>query len=119
MLLDTIGELAALYALAGVAFVGGSLVPRGGHNILEPARFGVAIMVGPHTENFRDVIELFGSNSALRITDASRLSEDLLDLLSDAESRTALGRRAADTLARHAGATQRALTELRELMQRR
>jgi 3-deoxy-D-manno-octulosonic-acid transferase len=119
MLLDSIGELAALYALADVAFVGGSLVPRGGHNILEPARFGVAIMVGPHTGNFRDVIELFGPNGALRITDGSRLSEDLLELLSDSESRAALGRRAAETLARQTGATERTLTELRELMERR
>ena len=56
---DTIGELAALYALADVAFVGGSLVPRGGHNIIEPAQHGVAIVVGKHTENFRDIVEHF------------------------------------------------------------
>ena len=56
LLVDTIGELAALYALADIAFVGGSLVPRGGHNIIEPAQHGVAIVVGNHTENFRDIV---------------------------------------------------------------
>src|SRR6185437_12759162 len=67
LLIDSIGELASLYALADVAFVGGSLVPRGGHSILEPAQYGVAILVGPHTENFRDIIELFRSQDAVRI----------------------------------------------------
>src|SRR5262249_51625789 len=56
LLLDSIGELASLYALADVAFVGGSLVARGGHNIIEPAQYGVPIMVGTHYENFRDMI---------------------------------------------------------------
>ena len=59
LLLDTIGELAALYALADIAFVGGSLVPRGGHKIIEPAQHGVATVVGNHTENFRDIVSLF------------------------------------------------------------
>ena len=66
-LLDTIGELAALYALADVAFVGGSLVPHGGHNIIEPAQHGVATVVGNHTENFRDIVSLFQSRDAVRI----------------------------------------------------
>ncbi|MGC2647456.1 MAG: 3-deoxy-D-manno-octulosonic acid transferase, partial [Candidatus Sulfotelmatobacter sp.] len=61
LLLDTIGELAALYALADIAFVGGSLVPRGGHNIIEPAQHGTAVVVGNHMENFRDVVSLFQS----------------------------------------------------------
>ena len=68
LLLDTIGELSALYALADVAFVGGSLVPRGGHNILEPARYGAAIVVGEHTENFRDIVELFRRQNAVKVT---------------------------------------------------
>ncbi len=58
-LLDTIGELASLYEFADIAFVGGSLVPRGGHNVLEAAQFGAAILVGPHTENFRDIVDVF------------------------------------------------------------
>ncbi len=68
LLLDTIGELASLYDFADVAFVGGSLVPKGGHNVLEAAQFGVAILVGPHTENFRDVIGIFQrANASLRV----------------------------------------------------
>ncbi len=66
-LVDSIGELAALYSLATVAFVGGSLVPRGGHNILEPALYGVPIVTGNHYENFRDVVNFFASRNAVRI----------------------------------------------------
>lgn len=65
LLLDTIGELAAIYSLADVAFVGGSLAPRGGHNILEPASFAVPILVGPHTENFRDIVRRFESGDGV------------------------------------------------------
>ena len=72
LLIDSIGELASLYSLADVAFVGGSLVPRGGHSILEPAQHGVAILVGPHTENFRDIVELFRSQDAVRIVAPGR-----------------------------------------------
>ena len=57
VLLDTIGELASVYSLAAVAFVGGSLVPAGGHNPLEPAQFGVPIVMGPHYANFRAIAE--------------------------------------------------------------
>ncbi len=66
-LLDTIGEFAALYDSADLAFVGGSLVPRGGHNVVEAAQFGRAILVGPHTENFRDIVEIFRRADALRV----------------------------------------------------
>ena len=65
-LLDSIGELASLYQFADLAFVGGSLVPKGGHNVLEAAQFGVAILVGPHTENFRDIVGIFRRADALR-----------------------------------------------------
>src|SRR5256885_2050119 len=59
LLLDSIGELASVYSLADVAFVGGSVVPRGGHNILEPAQFGKPILIGPHYENFREIVRTF------------------------------------------------------------
>src|SRR6202030_1555289 len=74
LLIDNIGELASLYALADVAFVGGSLVPRGGHNIIEPAQHGVAIMVGTHTENFRDIVSLFESEDAVRVLRAGEFT---------------------------------------------
>ena len=58
VILDTVGELAELYAVADVVFVGGSLVPRGGHNMIEPARLGKPVLFGPHTENFREAAAL-------------------------------------------------------------
>ena len=116
LLLDTIGELSALYALADVAFVGGSLVPRGGHNILEPARYNSAIVVGEHTENFRDIVELFRSQDALRVTNPSSLEKDLLELMADESGRFALGQRAAEVLQAQAGATERTLSALAELL---
>jgi 3-deoxy-D-manno-octulosonic-acid transferase len=116
LLLDTIGELAALYGLADVAFVGGSLVPRGGHNILEPAQHGAAIVVGNHTENFRDIIWLFQQNDAVRIVGPAELPLVFMELLSNDEERAALGRRAAETLKLQIGATERTLEALAGLM---
>jgi 3-deoxy-D-manno-octulosonic-acid transferase len=98
LLVDTIGELAALYALADVAFVGGSLVPHGGHNIIEPAQYGVAIVVGNHTENFRDIVRLFQSRDAVRIVGVAELPLVLMELLANPAERAALGQRAAETL---------------------
>ena len=68
VLLDTIGELASVYSLASVAFVGGSLVPAGGHNPLEPAQFGVPIVMGSNYANFRAITEDLLAHQALRIT---------------------------------------------------
>ncbi len=116
LLLDTIGELAALYALADVAFVGGSLVPRGGHNIIEPAQHGVAIVVGNHTENFRDIVGLFQSRDAVRIVSVAELPLTLMHLLADDQERRALGRRAAETLRSQTGATSRTLAALKSLL---
>jgi 3-deoxy-D-manno-octulosonic-acid transferase len=117
-LLDTIGELAALYALADVAFVGGSLVPRGGHNIIEPAQHGVAIVVGNHTENFRDIVSLFQGRDAVRIVGPAELPLVLLELLANDEERRALGKRAAETMRSQVGATVRTADELQELLTR-
>jgi len=116
LLLDTIGELAALYALADVAFVGGSLVPRGGHNIIEPAQHGVAIVTGNHTENFRDIVGLFQSRDAVRIVGLAELPLALMQLLDDDEGRLALGRRAKETILSQMGATFRTLEELKALL---
>jgi len=115
-LLDTIGELSALYSLANVALVGGSLVARGGHNILEPARYGAAIIVGEHTENFRDIVGLFRKSNALVVTNPTRLREDLLELVANEPKRIALGKQAAEVLRTQAGATERTLSALKELM---
>jgi 3-deoxy-D-manno-octulosonic-acid transferase len=116
LLVDTIGELAALYALADVAFVGGSLVPRGGHNIIEPAQHGVAIVTGNHTENFRDIVTLFQSRDAVRIVGLAELPLTLMQLLADDAERRALGRRALETIRSQMGATARTLEGLKTLI---
>jgi 3-deoxy-D-manno-octulosonic-acid transferase len=118
LLLDTIGELAAMYGLADVAFVGGSLVPRGGHNIIEPAQFGVATVVGNHTENFRDVVSLFESRDAVRIVGPAELPLVLLELLGDDVERKALGQRALETMRSQRGATARTADEIEILLAR-
>jgi 3-deoxy-D-manno-octulosonic-acid transferase len=116
LLLDTIGELAALYALADIAFVGGSLVPRGGHNIIEPAQYGVAVVTGNHTENFRDIVWLFQSRDAVRVVGLAELPLTLLDLLENDKERKDLGRRAKDTVQSQTGATARTLEALETLL---
>ncbi len=116
ILLDTIGELAALYSLASVAFVGGSLVPRGGHNILEPAQYGVAILVGRHTENFRDIIGIFERAGAVRVVSLETFAGELLRLLDDGRERQQLGQRAAEVMRQQRGATERTLDELEKLL---
>jgi 3-deoxy-D-manno-octulosonic-acid transferase len=118
LVLDSIGELAALYSLADVAFVGGSLVPRGGHNIIEPAQHGVAIVVGNHTENFRDIVSLFHSRDAVRIVSLAELPLTLMQLLANEAERRALGRRAQETMRSQAGATLRTLEALQTLIDR-
>lgn len=115
-LIDTIGELAALYALADVAFVGGSLVPRGGHNIIEPAQHGVAVVTGNHTENFRDIVWLFQSQDAVRIVGPAELPLLLMHLLENDDERAALGRRAKETVQSQMGATARTVQALAALL---
>lgn len=83
VLLDTLGDLNAVYALAAVAFVGGSLVPRGGHNPLEPARFGVPVLIGPSYENFREVVTQMREHQAIRVTTPQQLAHDLIALCSE------------------------------------
>ncbi len=90
-LLDTIGELASLYQFADLAFVGGSLVPKGGHNVLEAAQFGAAILVGPHTENFRDIVGIFERAEALRVVTPESLAPTVLALLENDAEREAFG----------------------------
>jgi 3-deoxy-D-manno-octulosonic-acid transferase len=116
LLIDSIGELASLYALGDVAFVGGSLVPKGGHNIIEPARHGVPIVVGNHTENFRDIVELFQSRDAIRVVGPAELPLVFLELFSNGAERAALGRRAAETLHSQTGATQKTIEILENLL---
>jgi 3-deoxy-D-manno-octulosonic-acid transferase len=116
LLLDSIGELAAVYSVATVAFVGGSLVPRGGHNILEAAQHGVPIIVGPHTENFREVVAAFDRAEAVRTITPAELPSVLLSLLENPSEREALGSRALEQFQSQAGATSRTLDHLTRLL---
>jgi 3-deoxy-D-manno-octulosonic-acid transferase len=116
LLLDSIGELAAIYGLADIAFVGGSLVPKGGHNIIEPARHGVAIVVGNFTDNFRDVIWLFQTHQAVRQVGPAELPLVFMELIADDVARTRLGRNALETLHSQTGATEKTLAALEKLL---
>ncbi|MGA9767452.1 MAG: 3-deoxy-D-manno-octulosonic acid transferase [Blastocatellia bacterium] len=122
ILLDTIGELAALYRFAAVVFVGGSLVPRGGHNIIEPALYAKPIIVGPHTENFRQIVSDFATADAVVQIKASdealpdSFTTELIRLLSDTESAQAMGMRAREILHRSRGATECAIAAILELI---
>jgi 3-deoxy-D-manno-octulosonic-acid transferase len=115
-LLDSIGELASLYELADLAFIGGSLVPRGGHNVLEAAQFGAPILVGPHTENFRDIIDIFRRADALRVATPQSLTATILQLLENHDERASLGRRAAEVLRSQQGATEKTVNALLGLL---
>ncbi|MGH7816989.1 MAG: 3-deoxy-D-manno-octulosonic acid transferase, partial [Candidatus Binatia bacterium] len=96
LLLDSVGELVDFFAAADVAFVGGSLVEVGGHNILEPARFGKPILFGPHMDNFQHLAaEMKLQGAALEVTGAEDLANALNDLLADPNKRQRMGQRAA------------------------
>jgi 3-deoxy-D-manno-octulosonic-acid transferase len=116
VLLDTIGELASVYSLAQVAFVGGSLVPAGGHNPLEPAQFGVPIVMGPNFANFRAITEGLLTHQALRISTTEELAAALIGLLQDRAAAKAMGSRARQVFEQQAGATGRSVEALRELL---
>jgi 3-deoxy-D-manno-octulosonic-acid transferase len=116
ILLDTIGELASLYQYADLAFVGGSLVPKGGHNVLEAAQFGATILVGPHTENFRDIIGIFERAQALRIVTPETLAPTVMALLNDDADREDLSRRALQVMQTQQGATERTVASLMKLL---
>ena len=115
-LLDTIGELASLYQFADIAFIGGSLVPHGGHNVLEAAQFGAAILVGPHTENFRDIVEVFRKANALRVVTPESLTPSVLQLLESDDEREGLGHNALEVVRSQQGATERTVSALLRLL---
>jgi 3-deoxy-D-manno-octulosonic-acid transferase len=123
ILLDTVGELAALYQFASVVFIGGSLIKRGGHNILEPALFAKPIIVGPYMENFREVTREFLRRDALIQLEGAgnqeltrELRDNLIDLLRDRERARAIGENARRAVDENHGATARTLEAVVELM---
>ncbi len=109
LVLDTIGELGAFYRYATVAFVGGSLVPHGGQNILEPAQFARPIIVGPYVHNFREITREFRQAGALQqLASGAELAATLEELFRDAHAAAAMGEAARRLLEANRGATQRA-----------
>ena len=120
ILVDTIGELAAVWALADVAFVGGSLTPRGGQNMIEPAACGAAVVFGPNVWNFQDTVDrLLERNAAIQVRDADELERETRRLLRDPAARTALGQAARRFVQSQQGATERTVALLADLIRRR
>jgi 3-deoxy-D-manno-octulosonic-acid transferase len=114
-LLDTVGELASVYSLASVAFVGGSLIPAGGHNPLEPAQFSVPIVMGPYTENFRGMVAALLDQDAIRVTPPERLCPALQELLTSPEAKS-MGSRARRVFEEQAGASETCLAAIRKIL---
>jgi 3-deoxy-D-manno-octulosonic-acid transferase len=118
ILLDTVGELAALYAIADVIFVGGSLVPAGGHNVIEPALHAKPVVFGPHMQNFREAAALLlRAQAARQVPDATRLVPVLQQLLGDGDARRRLGEAAWHAVSAHQGACERTLEALERLLE--
>ena len=119
ILIDTIGELSAVWGLADMAFVGGSLLPgRGGQNMMEPAAFGASVMFGPYTENFRETVEqLLARGGARIVTNATALMAALADDLSDPEAAAKRGEAGRSYVLAQNGAAERTLAELDRLME--
>jgi 3-deoxy-D-manno-octulosonic-acid transferase len=117
VVLDTIGELATIYQIATVVFVGGSLVATGGHNVLEPAVFGKPIVFGPHMQNFLEIAEAFVSNGAgVQLAGAAELDEAFLSLMSDPVRRARLGAAARALVEANRGANEKSITVLATLL---
>jgi 3-deoxy-D-manno-octulosonic-acid transferase len=113
LLLDTLGELSDFYAAADIAFVGGSLVPVGGHNLLEPAALGLPVLAGPHQSNSPEIARVLGEAGALDIVaDSAQLASRLQGLFGSEAARVAQGQRARGALDSHRGALGRLLALL-------
>jgi 3-deoxy-D-manno-octulosonic-acid transferase len=117
VVLDTIGELAQLYQIATVVFIGGSLVPAGGHNILEPALYGKPIVFGPHMENFGEIADTFLANgAAIQVESGSDLEDTMVSLVGDPVRRARVGAAARALVESNRGARDRTLAVIRALM---
>ena len=120
LLLDSLGELAGLYTRARVAFVGGSLVPRGGHNLLEPSFGGVPVLFGPSTESAREAAEiLLASGGGRRVRDGEELAREVVAALRDPAEARARGASGLRALEAHRGAASRSARLVEEVLERR
>ncbi len=120
VIVDTFGELAGLYQIATLVFVGGSLIPKGGHNILEPAAYGKAIFVGPHMFNFKEDTRYFLEAEALiQVNHAGELAEKMLEYLKDCKRHSEIGKKAAALIETNKGALRANLQQVNYLVTRR
>lgn len=119
VVIDTLGELASIYGVASIAFVGGSLKPFGGHSPLEPAAAGVPVLVGPHTDHFEEPArKLVAAGGARRVTDAVDLAAAVNAWLANPELRDQAARAARETIRAHAGALQRTFDTIAAIVDR-
>ncbi len=117
---DSMGELMMLYGIADLAFVGGSLVERGGHNPLEPAAHAIPVLMGPHTFNFKDICaRLQQADGLITVTDADALTHEISTLLTDEDYRLYYGRHAVEVLHQNQGALQQLLRLLEPYLPQR
>ena len=118
LLVDTVGELSSLYAVATVAFVGGSLVRVGGHNVLEPAAVSVPVFFGPHTQHFDEpVAALLAAGAGARVGNARELGRMVTELIADPSRRARMGQAARRLLDANRGALARGTDTLLELLE--
>jgi 3-deoxy-D-manno-octulosonic-acid transferase len=117
LLLDTVGELLNVYAVSDLVFVGGSLVPNGGHNVLEPASLRVPVLFGPHMNNFKEIAALLLEFSAgVRVADVGELAVMVSSLLADREKRLGMGDNGARLLAENSGSTERHMAVIEQFL---
>lgn len=120
IIIDTIGELGKMYGLGDIVYVGGSLIPHGGHNILEPAAHGKPILVGRHMFNFKDTYALFSERGVcLTVADSEDLTNTMVTLLKNPQKREEIGREALRIIAENRGASYKSALYLKEILQQR
>lgn len=117
LIVDTLGELGSIYGLARISFVGGSLVPFGGHNLLEPASFGCPVLFGPHTENFVRMSEgIIRARGGWKIEDEEKLEKAILRLLQEQDLCKEMGERAQEFVLGNRGALTRVVAEIGQFL---
>lgn len=119
VLLDTIGELGKIYSIGDIIYVGGSLVPHGGHNILEPAAHGKPILVGPHMFNFKDTYALFsGRGACVTVCDTGELTEKMLHILNHKDEQRAMSAQTLAIIEENRGAARKSVYYLKEVLEK-
>ncbi|NOZ69983.1 MAG: 3-deoxy-D-manno-octulosonic acid transferase [Deferribacteres bacterium] len=116
ILLDTMGELSSVFSGASVAFIGGSLVPLGGHNIMEPAYWAKPVIFGPHMDNFPVAREFLKRSAAVQVTNAGDIAETVIELMENPERAQDMGRKARSIIDENRGAVKRAVELVRSFI---